>query len=801
MIPATLKKVVADLWVNKARSVLVALSIAVGVFAVGIVASALVIVKNDMAADYLASNPHTARIYCQDFDDTLLGSLGRLPEVEAVDASYNLWLKIAGRNGRQYPINLNSLTRLADIQVDRLIHEAGARTLAKGEIFLERQGAEGLGLDIGDSVTLTMNDGRTHTLRLAGTVHDVFANPFKFNTQTSGYVTPATMESLGGSRLNNFVSVITTGSHTDATHVREMADRVAEKITASGYTVLNINAAKPGQHPAQATVDTVLALLGALSALVVFLSAFLVTNTVSALMGQQIRQIGVMKALGATFFQVMGLYLGLVLAFGALALLIAVPLGGLAAYGLTRWLISMLNANPSPFVIPTLSLALQFVIGLAVPVAGALVPVFGGARRTVRQAITSYGLEAAGRANVFDRVLETFPWLPRPLMLSLRNTFRRKARLALTLVTLILGGAIFIAMFGVRDSLYWEIEQSFGYYESDVNVTFAQAYSLAKVQAAMHAVSGVVAVEGWQVTKANVLRADGESSDQIAVYAPPSSTRLVKPVMIAGRWLLPADGNAIVVDQHFVDLRPEVKVGDTIRVWLNDDAGEEHPAETSFKVVGIFRLAGNFPNPYAYLNREALEQMAGAPGHVNNLRLVTDRHDPARQEEVLKAVKDRLVAAGLEATLQTGNETLAQQRSVINILITLLLLMGLLIAVVGGLGLMGTMGMNVLERTREIGVMRSIGAENGTIFQLVVIEGAMIGLISWGLSVAAAVPINQLLDVALGKRLMTVPIVYMFPTQGMAIWLGVVLALSALASLLPARSAVRLTVRDVLAYE
>ena len=130
-----------------------------------------------------------------------------------------------------------------------------------------------------------------------------------------------------------------------------------------------------------------------------------------------------------------------------------------------------------------------------------------------------------------------------------------------------------------------------------------------------------------------------------------------------------------------------------------------------------------------------------------------------------------------------------------------IMFMALLTVAVGSVGLASTMSMNVLERTREIGVMRSIGAENGTIFQLVVIEGAMIGLISWGLSVAAAVPINQLLDVALGKRLMTVPIVYMFPTQGMAIWLGVVLALSALASLLPARSAVRLTVRDVLAYE
>jgi hypothetical protein len=75
------------------------------------------------------------------------------------------------------------------------------------------------------------------TLKLVGTVHDVDANPFNFTNQTSGYVTPATMETLGGSRLYNFVTFITAGSHTDAVHVRQIADQVAQKIVASGHEV------------------------------------------------------------------------------------------------------------------------------------------------------------------------------------------------------------------------------------------------------------------------------------------------------------------------------------------------------------------------------------------------------------------------------------------------------------------------------------------------------------------------------------------------------------------------------------
>jgi putative ABC transport system permease protein len=109
--------------------------------------------------------------------------------------------------------------------------------------------------------------------------------------------------------------------------------------------------------------------------------------------------------------------------------------------------------------------------------------------------------------------------------------------------------------------------------------------------------------------------------------------------------------------------------------------------------------------------------------------------------------------------------------------------------------------MNILERTREIGVLRSIGAENGVIFRMVVVEGALIGLISWVLSGLVAIPITRFLDGSLGERLMTIPIMYVFSYQGLWIWLAVALLLAALASLLPARNAVRLTVRDVLAYE
>ena len=787
-------KVWADLWKNKTRTLLAALSIAVGVFAVGLITSTFIVIKQDMARDYEAINPHTVKIFCQDFDKDMLTGLDKVSGVTAVEARYNLWVKIVGPGEKQYGINLNSIGPLDEIQVDQLVFEQGETNLGYKEIILERQGAQGLGVKPGDSVELITNSGESRILKVIGTVHDVNANPFIFTSSTAGFVSPKTMEWLGGSSQFNYVAISTSGPQTDSAYIRVIAEKVAVKIERSGHHVLNININNPGQHPAQSVINTVQVLMGALGVMAVFLSVFLIINTTTSLMSQQIRQIGVLKAIGATVFQLMSMYMALVLAFGFLALLIAAPLAGFAAAALSRWLIGMLNATPSPFSVPVVTLYIQAAIALGVPVLAALFPVLGGARLTVRQAISSYGLNQRGSRTLLDRLLATLSFISRPLLLSLRNTFTRKMRLALTLITLVLGGAIFIAVLSVRSSIGQEIARTFGYYQTDLNVEFAEPTTLSRATDAIAGIPGVVAVEGWNILNANVMRPDGENNDLVSLFAPPADTKLVHPYLAEGRWLQPDDTNAIVVDNHFMKLRPDVRVGDEISVRIN---GKEY----SFVVVGIFRLASNVASPFTFVNNEYLVEKIGGMNKVTSLRVVTSQHDSTFQTSVYKSLQERFDERHIRVTLQTGNEAIATGRRQIDILIYLLLVMAVLIALVGGLGLTGTMSMNVLERTREIGVLRSIGAESGVIFQMVVVEGLLIGVMAWVLAIPLAIPLTHLLDNGLGSALMTLPLTYMLSDDGIFIWLVIVIILSTLASLLPARNATHLTVRDVLAYE
>jgi putative ABC transport system permease protein len=144
---------------------------------------------------------------------------------------------------------------------------------------------------------------------------------------------------------------------------------------------------------------------------------------------------------------------------------------------------------------------------------------------------------------------------------------------------------------------------------------------------------------------------------------------------------------------------------------------------------------------------------------------------------------------------------MAKQTASIDVLVYTLMVMAVLIALVGGLGLMGTMSMNVMERNREIGVMRAIGASDFTVQQMVIVEGMVIGVISWFLGALLAFPISLVLDYIVGIAFVTSPLDFIISPYGFMIWLAGVLILSALASYLPARSASRLTVREVLAYE
>lgn len=809
-------KVLRDLGSNKTRTLLVVLSIAVGVFALGMITTARTALSEGLAQDYAAIQPASAMLMVGDllvgngadgFDDDLVETIKRMREVDEAEGRRRVTVRLNVGPDQWRDLQLFAIPDYDDIRINKVRPESGDWPPPEHEMLIERAALGLTQAEVGDSVTIKTSANKLRVLRIGGLTHDLSRLPAFLDGTIYGYVTFDTLEWLGEPRTYNELHIVVAGDRSDKAHIQKVAKLVQDKVERSGRPVALTLIFDPGKHPMDDSIQAIVLLLGILGILSLLLSGFLVATTMSAMLAQHVRQIGILKAIGTRSAQIMHMYFALVGCFGLLALLVAVPLGALGAHAFSQFMASLLNFNLSTFGVPLYVIALQAAVSLLVPTLAALFPILQGTHVTVREAIDyqSMGrssiLRNKGRgighylptlfAQVPVRFLLLSAFASRPLLLSLRNTFRRKGRLALTLITLTLSGAIFISVFSVREALFLTLDDMLQLWQYDVWVTFSRSYPMSQLEAETICTPGVVDAESVGYLTTRRLRPDDTDSDLLLLFALQPGSQLVKPIITQGRWLLPDDENAIVLTTNFVKNEPDITVGSDIVLKVDG-------REITWRVVGISHFIG----PLGYTNYPPFARVTRDVGRANTLWIVTHGHDEASQADVARQLERHYERVGIRVTsIVKIAEEMRETEYTFNILVSLLAIMAVLLAVVGGLGLMGTMSINVLERSREIGIMRAIGASNRAITQLVMVEGVLIGVISWLLSSLLALPLSKLLSDAVGISFLQAPLVYTFSLSGVLLWLSVVVLLSALASVLPAWNATRLTVRDVLAYE
>ena len=790
------KKVWADFWGNKSRTLLTILTIMVGTLAVGFNSNVNLYMLESMDSDYQSASPSEAQVYAYPLDDDMVKLAREVPGVDAVEGLASASAKVVRSDGLPIQIQFIAVKDPNELTLDQVKPAAGQDSippLGEREILVDAS-ALPAGYKVGDIVTVELSDGKQRQLKLAGYMHAVTGFPFSFTQTMYAFVTPRTLEWLGGSPDYSGLSISVAEQQTDAKHVTEVAQAVADRLKRAGAEVYFVSVYQPGHHFAWNITQGIFFVLNILGYMTVFLSGFLIVNTITALMTQQTRQIGIMKAVGGGTGQIFSLYVVLILGFGLAAFLIAVPLANMLAEAFGGGMATYLNFSPMPYPGYRQSLVQQAIVSMLVPLLAALWPIYNSVRVTVREAISDYGIGGGPRRKERP-VSRAALWISRPLRLSLRNAFRRKLRLSLTLVTLVLAGAIFIGVYNLWESFDKTIQDVQGYFMADVNISFGRYYRFEEVASIAEKVPGVESVEGWTEYTGTLLKDEDTAGTQIMFVAPPSTSTLIDPVITSGRWLETGDENAIVIGNHLLNIFPDLKVGDWLTIEIDG-------RKTQWQIVGTYSITGNVSPPLLYVNYEYLSRLIGRPDQVYSLRVLTTSHDAATQKAVSDQIEKLYEANGIQfGSTQLGADFIRDQKAQTDILVYFMLSMAVMIAIVGGLGLMGTMSINVLERTREIGVMRAIGASNGDIQGIVIVEGMVVGLISWAVSIVLSLPITNILCYGVGMSLLTAPMPAVYGISGILTWLLLTLVLAAIASAWPARRASRLTVRDTLAYE
>lgn len=384
------RKVISDLFDNKLRTALVVFSIAVGVFSIGVISGAYVIIANDMSASYSANNPMNVELRMSDpFTSDLVATVKAMRGVAEAEGRRIFAMRVRVPGSQQWTtLDLVAIEDFKKVKVNLLKPIAGDTNPAKKQIVLEKKAMSTLNLSVGDLLEFELPDGTTRTLPVIGTVQDQTTGAGDFLAPPFAYINTDTLPFLHQPEGFNRLFVTVTDGKNDESHLRQMAANVKDKVEKTDITVSRTRVTKTNEHPMASTVQAILGILLALGVLILFLSSSLIANTLSALLNQHLRHIGVMKLIGGRRNQIFEMYIALIMAFGVIALLIAVPLGGQGAFALAAFIADKMNFSLLGYRIVPLAFTIQIIVGLAVPLLAGFVPVLNGSRITVLRAIS-----------------------------------------------------------------------------------------------------------------------------------------------------------------------------------------------------------------------------------------------------------------------------------------------------------------------------------------------------------------------------------------------------------------------------
>ncbi len=776
------------------------LTIGIGVFGIGSILGGYSVIKREMTDNYMGTVPASATIEIEgNISKELVDSVKQFPGIAEVERHATLVARMKVGE-KWYPLLLFVIDDFKDKRTNKMYHISGTSQPETGMMLVEQTAFVVMQAKEGDEIVIKTPNGNPQKIKLAGAVHDPGLAPAWQEQAGYGYINLSTLHLLGEMQGFNQLRILVSEQSNSKQHITEKARAIAEHLKKSGYDVQEIQVPPPGKHPHQGQMSAVMSIFIVFSFLILILGSILVATSMATLMVKQIRQIGVMKTIGATSSQITCLYFVMITLLCLAALVIAIPLSMLAASGFYHQIATLLNIEIRNNAIPYWVPLVQMGSGIIIPMIAAAFPVIRGSRISVRNALDNHGVNQLNmNKNSWLLKLSQLDFFSEIFRLSIRNVFRQRSRLIMTLGLLAAGGAMFMTALNVSEAWNENLKRIYSQRFYDLEIKLNNSIDADSILEKIKNIAGVRVAEGWDhsptsVSKENSIEVTSTYPDKghgsFAMLALPVPTQLLKPTVVEGQWLNNPLANDVVLNQSSRGL---LKIGDQVLLSIDGKPSQ-------WKVIGFTEDVGSHAT--AYVSLDVFSNAANTSGKVKMLRVsYTDRS----KENAMK--KNREIEALLEkenisvsATIPVWllhNAIAAHMKVLINSLMTMAILMGL----VGTLGLMSTMSMNILERTREMGVMRAIGATPKKIRNLVVWEGLLIGALSIFIAIILSVILSTYMGRLIGNMAFRTPLSLTISTLALGVWILIIVIGSYAATLYPARRANKITTREALAYE
>ncbi len=776
-----LTKTLRDLARRPLRTLLTASGIVFGVAAVVAIHATGQNLALAQRATYASTSQPDLTAFVAQASPSLLSVIRRRDNVAAVDSRTIQYTRASTGRG-WVSTKLVGVEDFHAVQLDvpRLID---GRWPGHGEVVFDVTARKVLHLEIGDIVAFqpTVADPTTYA-EVSGFARAPATLDATIGHQALAFAPASDVRRLVGSAHDNVVLIKTNDPERASATANEIERFLARRgVWSGGWTVRD-----PEEFVGSRELATLLVLLRAFSALGIVMSAFLVANTMAAIMIEERRQIGVLKALGAERRDILMVYLPVALTFGALGVAGGLPLGLLGGQAITHYLAGLAGLVLPSFAVQWSDVALALASGLIVSVGAALLPAWRAVRSHAARLLGDQGIIAEYRRGLLFRLPPRATGRYLLVLMGWRNLLRRPTRTWITASVVAVAVGAFVASQAVSESVSLTIDQLYARYRADGWILVNRPASPALVRE-LESAPSVLAAEPWA-------RAFGAlGSVRTDIWGVPQNSRIYTPHLVAGRWLEPDSPVPAVLTRNLAE-RAGARVGSVRTLDIGD-------RPVLIKVIGIVddesTYLGATTLGKVFLRFEDLQRLRGQAGQASLFGL--------QLRETTPAFVDRTLAE-LEAAYRTLRPlTLAfyqdQEiaRQVIGILTLLLRSVVVIIALAGLFGIANTLLLNLAERRREFGILRTLGAASPQIFTAVLHEG--IGLVALGYLAGLAVgyPLARFLVDLAGQHLFRLSFA-LAPTT-LVLAFGLALVANALASSVPGLLAARLKPVEVLRYE
>ncbi len=764
-------KALADLRLRPGRSFLMGLAVLLGAASMtGGMLSEHVLTRS-IAKSYAESLPPNAVLVTGAATDAALSVVQQNTTVAAAEPRRILRGRIKTREGHNAALRITVVPALTSQAVSRVDTIDGETWRQKG-LFIERSSLPIWGRAIGTEADIRLPGGVEFRVVTAGVAADGAVAPGIQDRIVYAYVDP---HGIQHPELPRGFSEIHVRLKDDVVNPENAIDSILRDLHSAGIEPTRVERSLQ-RHPHADQMQAVLNLLAVFAAAAILVAATLTANIVAAGLRAEQKLIGVSKALGASQARII-VSTQLAVSLVALpAVVVGTMFGVVASNAFVAFASAELNLVAAKSGLSAWIIAASMAISLAIP---SMATVFVAWRAASIEPIHAIQPERrkVGGSGRWRPARSAAPSIARAY--AFRNLGTKPTRLVLMLGALSLGGTALLCAANVHRSLNAAVDRVFDARLDDVDIRLLRPVPIDELKEATRNVRGVETIEYWGgLLVALGHRTASQSSSRFGLLAPPVDTSLLQMPVAEGRWIVEAGAVEFVASRNLVAKYPELQLGEPSVIAYE---GRRVPAV----LVGIIEEA---TEPGIYASPALYEQLVGASDTAGALRIVS-RSD---SQQVARRLEGRLFDIGVVPALVFERQELkAATKSHFVILLILLGIVAVTALIVGGLGLGASVAISIVERAREIGIIRAVGSSDPLVRRLFLRESLVLCGVAFGLALVLAFPASAALAGMLGEHALHISIPLQVSLTGTAVWAAAVFSLGIVFTYVPVNKRLR----------